>query len=356
VGTRVAHRSVISRGNDVGPAASVASMSERPDGGRPSDVVRRSHGRASASSPVAPRAPYRLLSIIVLGTALFAALFAMFPSADDNLRRLDIVVASMLVVTAILVRTVAPVIPNGWGLDITLGTVVLIATYGSLSVLTSEGQILVGVGLVLFGVFSAYFRPRERMLVLLTLATVTYGLACLANPQVPRLLDWLAVMTVLWTASFMVSSLVLRLREQTLRDSLTGLLNRRGLELMADHIEAAVHRTDASVAVALLDLDDFKGYNDAHGHLAGDQLLIDLASAWESQLRGSDVLARFGGDEFALVLTVADGQCADELITRLRSAHPARWSVGVTTWLPREDLYHALSRADDALLASKRST
>ena len=109
------------------------------------------------------------------------------------------------------------------------------------------------------------------------------------------------------------------------------------------------------ITVGIIDLDDFKGFNDAHGHLAGDQLLVDVAAAWQSRVRGGDVLARFGGDEFALVLVGTDLPQAQALAARLRAGHPAPWTVGFAPWADGEDLYVALGRADENLLAAKRS-
>jgi diguanylate cyclase (GGDEF)-like protein/PAS domain S-box-containing protein len=109
------------------------------------------------------------------------------------------------------------------------------------------------------------------------------------------------------------------LGHQASHDALTELYNRREFEhrLQGRLVEA---RTDASLAVLLyLDLDQFKLINDTSGHLAGDQLLAQLAIVMRKQLGGADVLARLGGDEFGVLVTgVADRAAAEQVAERLR--------------------------------------
>ena len=85
-------------------------------------------------------------------------------------------------------------------------------------------------------------------------------------------------------------------------DPLTGLPNRRWFEQEIARDLARATRQNAPLSVIALDLDQFKTYNDAHGHVAGDRLLKLLASLWTEALRTADVMARLGGDEFVVVL------------------------------------------------------
>lgn len=85
-------------------------------------------------------------------------------------------------------------------------------------------------------------------------------------------------------------------------DPLTGLANRRGWDEQLARELARARRSGEALSVALLDLDDFKALNDAHGHQAGDRLLLEAAAAWYGQLRDVDILCRWGGDEFAVLL------------------------------------------------------
>ena len=100
-----------------------------------------------------------------------------------------------------------------------------------------------------------------------------------------------------------------QLSHQALHDSLTGLANRALFEDRLTQAHARLARQGGYGAVLLLDLDDFKGVNDAHGHLVGDQLLTGLARRFEFVTRSSDTLSRFGGDEF---LYFAEGLVSPE--------------------------------------------
>ena len=140
-------------------------------------------------------------------------------------------------------------------------------------------------------------------------------------------------------------------------DPLTGVANRRAWE---EEIERAMARSlrDASpLTVALLDLDGFKAYNDDWGHVRGDELLREFAARWREPLRAVDLLARYGGDEFALLLPGSETEEARSVVQRLRSATAAMppFSVGLASWDGEESAEALMARADAALYSSKRS-
>lgn len=153
------------------------------------------------------------------------------------------------------------------------------------------------------------------------------------------------------------ADLLASLRAEARRDTLTGLWNRRAWdERLADEV-ARARRSGAPLSVALLDLDRFKAYNDRHGHQAGDRLLKEATAAWRSQLRAGDVLARWGGEEFAVLLPGCTIREARLLVERIRRLTPEgqTCSAGIAEWDRREDLDRVLHRADVALYQAKHT-
>jgi diguanylate cyclase (GGDEF)-like protein len=153
-----------------------------------------------------------------------------------------------------------------------------------------------------------------------------------------------------------VEQLFSQLGELAVTDELTGLPNRRAWQELLEREISAARRTGLVFTVALLDLDRFKDYNDSHGHLAGDQLLLTAAAAWASTLRATDVLARWGGDEFALLLPNCDAQQTEALLDRMRSVCPAApFSFGLAESDRRYTPEMLLAQADGELYRAKRA-
>jgi diguanylate cyclase (GGDEF)-like protein/PAS domain S-box-containing protein len=140
-------------------------------------------------------------------------------------------------------------------------------------------------------------------------------------------------------------------------DALTGLPNRRALDDQLPHEMARTLRSGTPLCVALIDIDNFKAYNDTHGHLEGDAVLRECASAWDSELRGEDTIMRFGGEEFLVLLRGVDAGEASEIVERLRSATPGgqTCSAGLARWRPGESVDELVGRADAALYKAKDS-
>jgi diguanylate cyclase (GGDEF)-like protein len=148
-----------------------------------------------------------------------------------------------------------------------------------------------------------------------------------------------------------------RLEHAAHTDDLTGTYNRRAWNEELDREISRSKRTGHPLTVAILDLDRFKEFNDGHGHQAGDRMLRRITALWRERIRPTDVLARYGGDEFALALADCPADGAEVLIDRLRDALPAGQTIsgGFATWDGRESAEALLDRADAALYEAKQN-
>lgn len=150
-------------------------------------------------------------------------------------------------------------------------------------------------------------------------------------------------------------------------DQLTGSLNRRGMDESLDREIANALRRETPLCVALLDLDDFKRINDTHGHATGDEVLVHLVQVIRETLRKLDVIARFGGEEFVILMPETSPQDAVQIITRVQRELTKRifmhesqrllitFSAGVSVYHPGESQAELLKRTDVALYKAKNA-
>ena len=151
------------------------------------------------------------------------------------------------------------------------------------------------------------------------------------------------------------ADLVDRLAHTAVHDPLTGLANRRRWDEAAGIEIARAARTGAPLTFALIDLDHFKAYNDTRGHLAGDELLRAFAGRAPVHLRDLDVLARWGGEEFALALPGCTAEQARVVVDRIRADVPdgQTCSIGVSQWRAALSAEQVMAEADEALYRAK---
>lgn len=150
------------------------------------------------------------------------------------------------------------------------------------------------------------------------------------------------------------------------RDHVTGAYNRQAFEAMATEAIALAQRHDQPLSVVLFDLDDFKRYNDTHGHNAGDAALQEVARVAAGVVRRSDAVGRWGGDEFVLLLPACDANAAARIAGDLASAVQSRdpdaagmpagisVSTGTAELRTGDGLADLVARADDAMYRSRR--
>lgn len=224
--------------------------------------------------------------------------------------------------------------------------------------------------------------PRTLPIHLVAVYLMCWGALAPTIPD-PRLLAVQVVVQGSVLNSTAVVVLLLRRRsDQLLRqmhatsvtDTLTGLPNRRHLEERAPGLWARAARDELLLAALVIDLDHFKSVNDEHGHAAGDDLLVEVARALSTTVRGDDVVARTGGEEFVVLTLVTGTEPVVSLAERLRTAvsrvHGAATptaSIGIALTTanlsgpaadrpgdPVDATWRLVDRADSALYEAKR--
>ena len=152
-----------------------------------------------------------------------------------------------------------------------------------------------------------------------------------------------------------------------LTDSLTGTANRRAFDQQLAQRIADWQRRGTPLSLLMVDVDHFKKFNDTHGHLAGDEVLRGVAEVLNSTVRNADVVARFGGEEFAIIMPGTDLKTAGPMAEKARAAIEAAEfafegttlkvtaSEGVAQVMSGDDISSLVRRADEALYASKNA-
>jgi diguanylate cyclase (GGDEF)-like protein len=210
--------------------------------------------------------------------------------------------------------------------------------------------------------------PSRRRLAVLTGGLVLPGVTLLVDGATGGGVQW----PVIGTAALLLSVLVflrmngllqlvqvqaVRLAALAHSDPLTGAPNRRTWDLELSRACQTSREQGAPLAVAILDVDRFKAYNDTYGHQAGDRLLREAVAAWTEALPATAMLARYGGEEFAVLFPGDAAPTAAAALERLRAVTPdgQTFSAGVADWDPVTDPSDAVAAADEALYVAKRA-
>jgi diguanylate cyclase (GGDEF)-like protein len=203
-----------------------------------------------------------------------------------------------------------------------------------------------------------------------------YFLLVLGHPPSAQQRQILQTVSVLLSVSFvfliglsfllmLCSELLTLVKDESERDLLCGVLNRRGIEQKLDAELKRAGRIGQNLAIALIDIDHFKAINDHAGHAAGDTALRDVVSAISGRLRPHDLLGRFGGDEFLLILPHTTSSEAFTVSSRIEQSVrelsipgdviPLTISIGLTQATTGEIAGPLLARADKALYNAKNA-
>lgn len=178
------------------------------------------------------------------------------------------------------------------------------------------------------------------------------------------LLVTLAVLAILYQ---LISSYQRRIDAQATLDSLTELPNRRGFDLLAVQALHEAQREPQPLAALLLELDEFKRLDSTHGHIASDQLLTGFARDLTDSLRHSDIVCRWSGETFIVLLKDTDGQNGLKIAEKIRQRiEQQRYfcsgkelrvtvSIGLTTLQDEDTLHSLLSRTDHALQRARQT-
>ncbi|MYM73639.1 diguanylate cyclase [Duganella sp. FT134W] len=195
---------------------------------------------------------------------------------------------------------------------------VVVARHGvwRVSIVSLTGFVLLGLALFLRGVHMLlHGDPADHS------SSLVMGLSMLAIPLAQICIAFGLIQMVMWRYAE-------RLRQLSALDALTGALNRAGLETQGKRVGLRALRGGRSLAVIMIDVDYFKQINDNHGHPVGDEVLRHLARLLRLELRPHDLMARFGGEEFVLVLDGVDRAAALNIAERVR----ARIEHAVVDW------------------------
>jgi diguanylate cyclase (GGDEF)-like protein len=303
----------------------------------------------------------RIIGVLYGAGAVLVALSLLLPHPAQSNDGAILAIAGAAALVAALMLCAARRLPS-WLLQLVIGVGSILI---SLCVYFSGQPGAYGAMFIWVVLVSAFFFPGRRAVaqlawLLAVYAAVLYSIPANGYSPLTRLLltaivFGTAAAVITWLSNATNRSVeVSESRART--DPLTGIANRRWLDQELGRELAWAKRHGAPLCAAIIDLDGLKSFNDEHGHLAGDRLLVTAVAAWQEVIRASDFLARVGGDEFMLLMPDCPAEAGMALLARLRAATPggSSCSTGLAVWNELETALELFARADTALYAAKR--
>jgi diguanylate cyclase (GGDEF)-like protein len=302
----------------------------------------------------------RVIAVLYAAGAVLVTVSLLLPHPSDSNDGAILAIAATAATVATLLLLAAPRLPS-WLLQVTIG---LGSVLISLCVYFA-GQPSAYVAMFIWVLLaSGFFFPGRRTALQVAWLLTIYGIVLFSisdagySPVTRLLLTAIAYGTAAAVVSWLSESINRRVEVSESRartDPLTGIANRRWLDEELTRELAWAKRHRAPLCAALIDIDDLKVYNDRHGHLAGDHLIVSAVRAWRKAIRPSDFLARVGGDEFMLLMPDCSAESAEGVLGRIRESTPdeTSCSAGLARWDGVEGALELFNRADSALYAAK---
>ncbi|WP_137160548.1 GGDEF domain-containing protein [Blastococcus sp. CCUG 61487] len=293
-----------------------------------------------------------LLAVIYLVGGALALLSAARPMDPDTPVPLLVALSAIGLVGGTVIAYLGAALPP-WGVQVAivfLGVVLALLAWRSA---TAVGIVALGPAVIAAALYAAHVLPLPGARAYAAFLVTATSIGAAASGPTGFLVAWVPIVVTALALTEIQGRVSAKLRAAADTDPLTGVANRRSWEAETSRHLARALRTGEPLAIAILDLDDFKKVNDRDGHGAGDALLRDLTRGWARRLRQADLLGRYGGDEFVLCLPATDEHGAWELLARLETTHEFSWTVGLATAQAGDTLSAMLRRADDHLYLRK---
>ena len=297
-----------------------------------------------------------VLVLLYLGGFVLCTMVALFPVAEGTPVRF----AQICAIVALLGAGAMWFAGLRWpSVVVHLGLIIhIFATAGFITrTADPRGAMTTTFTFIWVALYVAAFRPLKIARIYAAILLVALGVALVAHPQITGQFafnSWIVPGLTTAAGTEVLGRLVRRLRSLTTVDRLTGAYNRIGFDVITEQVRAGARRRGGVTTLALIDLDGFKQINDDHGHAAGDEVLKELVRKWRQTARPDDVICRYGGDEFVILMPDTEPDAAEVLLDRLHKISSVSWTAGLTVLDVDEPTDAALDRADHQMYRRKQ--